>query len=73
MSVLVKATWWVAAAQPVLLGFGAVLTALNLDDVLDDIKPIESFRNLLPSGIPSGKPKNSDKKKKYKTNKELVE
>ena len=61
-----KATWWAAAAQPVLLGLGAVLTALNLDDVLDDIKPIESFRNLISSDTPD----ETVKKTKRKTKKE---
>ena len=46
LGVLVEATWWAAAAQPVLLGFGAILTALNLNEVLDDVKPIE-IRNWL--------------------------
>ena len=34
LSVIVKGTWFIAAAQPVLLSLGAVLTALN-QDVLD--------------------------------------
>ena len=46
LSVIVKATWWAAAAQPVILGFGAILTALNLDEVIDNVKPIE-VRNWL--------------------------
>ena len=29
--VMVKGAWWAAAAQPVILGLGAVLGALNLD------------------------------------------
>ena len=31
---IVKGAWWAAAVQPVILGFGAVFTAINLD-VLD--------------------------------------
>ena len=44
---LVKATWWAAAAQPVILGFGAILSALNSNEVIDDVKPIE-IKNWLP-------------------------
>ena len=40
LSVFVKGTWWAAAVQPVLIGFGAVLTAFNLD-VVEDIQPLE--------------------------------
>ena len=29
--VMVKGAWWATAAQPVMLGLGAVLGALNLD------------------------------------------
>ena len=43
--VIVKSAWWAAAVQPVILGFGAVLTALN-QDVLD-VDPIE-LKSLLP-------------------------
>ena len=28
---IVKGAWWAAAVQPVILGFGAILTALNQD------------------------------------------
>ena len=31
LTVMVKGAWWTAAAQPVILGLGAVLGALNLD------------------------------------------
>ena len=34
MIVIVKGAWWAATIQPVILGFGAILTALN-EDVLD--------------------------------------
>ena len=34
LSVMVKGTLWAAAVQPIILGFGAVLTAIN-SDVLD--------------------------------------
>ena len=67
LSVLVKATWWAAAAQPVLLGFGAILTALNLNEVLDDVKPIE-IRNWL-----SLEDTEEKKEKKKSTNKERIE
>ena len=45
LSVTVKGTFWIAAAQPVLLSLGAVLTALN-QDVLD-FHSIE-WNNILP-------------------------
>ena len=32
--VIVKGAWWATAVQPVILGFGAILTALN-EDVID--------------------------------------
>ena len=32
--VTVRGAWWAAAAQPVILGFGALLTAFN-QDILD--------------------------------------
>ena len=32
--VIAKGTWWATAIQPLILGFGAVFTALN-QDVLD--------------------------------------
>ena len=38
LSEIVNGAFWVAAIQPVLLGLGAVLTALN-EDVLD-LEPI---------------------------------
>ena len=31
LSVMVKGAWWAAATQPIILSFGALLTALNLD------------------------------------------
>ena len=34
LSVVVEGTWWAAAVQPVILGLGAVLAAIDLD-VLD--------------------------------------
>ena len=41
----VKGAWWAAAVQPVILGFGAILTALNQDGL--DVESIE-LKNLLP-------------------------
>ena len=41
LSVVVKGTWWAAAAQPVILSLGAMLAAVDLD-----LEPIE-WRNLL--------------------------
>ena len=32
LNVVVDGAWWVAAVQPIILGFGAVLTALNQDE-----------------------------------------
>ena len=34
-----KAAWWAAAVQPVLLGFGAILTTFNIDvdEALNDL------------------------------------
>ena len=29
LSVMVKGAWWAAAIQPVILGFGAILTAID--------------------------------------------
>ena len=43
--VIVKGAWWAAAAQPVLLGFGAVLTALNQNGL--DVESLE-LKQLLP-------------------------
>ena len=34
LSVIVKGAWWAAAVQPVILGFGAILSAID-SDVLD--------------------------------------
>ena len=31
LSVKVKGAWWAAAAQPVILGLGAILSAMDLD------------------------------------------
>ena len=31
LNLVVKATWWAAAAQPVILSLGAVLAAFDLD------------------------------------------
>ena len=62
MGVLVKATWWAAAAQPVILGFGAILTPLNSNEVIDDVKPIV-IKNWLPMADKEEKPKK--KKKSY--------
>ena len=47
LSVIVKGAWWSAAVQPVILGFGAILTALNQDALDVDVQPIE-WKNLLP-------------------------
>ena len=69
LSVLVKATWWAAAAQPVLLGFGAILTALNQNEVIDDVKPMQ-IRNWLPMADNEEK---KGKKKRTLTNKEIIE
>ena len=74
---LVKSTWWAAAAQPVLLGFGAILTALNLNEVLDNVKPIE-IRNWLPladkeADKETDKEEKKKKKARLKTNKETIE
>ena len=44
---IVKSAFWAAAVQPVILGLGAVFSALD-QDVLDvDIKPID-LKNFLP-------------------------
>ena len=64
-----KATWWAAAAQPVLLGFGAILTALNQNEVIDDVKPMQ-IRNWLPMADNEEK---KGKKKRTLTNKEIIE
>ena len=34
LSIVVRGSWWVAAAKPVMISLGAVLTAIN-QDVLD--------------------------------------
>ena len=41
---IVKSAWWASAMQPVLLGFGAVFTALN-QEILD-VEPIELNKGL---------------------------
>ena len=44
LSVIVKGAWWVAAAKPVILSFGAAFAVLNLDiQPLFDI----NWKNLL--------------------------
>ena len=43
--VIVKGTWWAAAVQPFILGFGAIFAALDLDVL--DVQPIDS-KNLMP-------------------------
>ena len=45
--VMVKGAWWAAAAQPVILGLGAVLGALNLD--ISDVKPITEWNVYVPT------------------------
>ena len=35
LGVMAKGTWWAAALHPVILGFGAIFTALN-EDLFDD-------------------------------------
>ena len=39
LAVTVKGAWWAAAAQPVILGLGAVMGVLNLD--IFDAQPIK--------------------------------
>ena len=46
LSVLVKSAWWAAAAQPVILGLGAVFTALNTE-VFEDLKTSFEWSNVL--------------------------
>ena len=46
LSVLVKSAWWAAAAQPVILGLGAVFTALN-SEVFEDLKTSFEWSNVL--------------------------
>ena len=41
LSLVVKATWWAAAAQPVILSLGAVLAAIDLDVLNMDAQTIE--------------------------------
>ena len=43
--VIVKGAWWAAAVHPVVLGFGAVMSAINLDVL--NLQSIE-LKNLLP-------------------------
>ena len=63
LCVIVKGTWLAAIVQPVILGFGAVLTALNQDDL--ELDPTLQFdwpwnwnkkkveeRDHIPEGIP---------------------
>ena len=38
LSVIVKGAWWAAAVQPVILGLGAMYTAIDLDVI--DVQPI---------------------------------
>ena len=48
LSTVVKGAWWVAAAQPIILSFGALFTAMNLDvqPLLDiDWKKLSIFKN----------------------------
>ena len=45
LSLIVKATWWIAATQPLILSLGAILGAINLGDL--DSQTIE-LRNWLP-------------------------
>ena len=48
LSAIAKGAWWVAAAQPIILSFGAAFAALNLDvqPFLDiDLKKLMIFRN----------------------------
>ena len=40
LSMIVECIWLAAAIQPIILGFGAILTAFN-SDVLDNVQPIE--------------------------------
>ena len=42
---MAKGTWLAAAAQPVILGLGALLGALNMDDVFDAQPIILEFVN----------------------------
>ena len=44
LTVTVKGAWWAAAVQPVILGFGAILTAFN-EDALDIELPFISLRD----------------------------
>ena len=45
--VTVQGAWWAAAAQPVILGLGAVLGTLNLD--ISDVKPITEWDYYVPT------------------------
>ena len=44
LTVTVKGAWWAAAVQPVILGFGAILTAFN-EDALDIELPFINLRD----------------------------
>ena len=41
--VIVKSAWWAAAVQPVILGFGTVLTALNQDVLNVELSELKSW------------------------------
>ena len=48
LSVIVEGAWWAATIQPIILGFGAVFTALNQDEkpLLDfDWNNLQIFKN----------------------------
>ena len=48
MSAIVKGAWWIAAAQPIILSFGAAFAALNLDLqplLATDLKNMLIFKN----------------------------
>ena len=48
LTAIAKGAWWVAAAQPIILSFGAAFAALNLDvqPLLDiDLKKLMIFKN----------------------------
>ena len=48
ITAIAKGAWWVAAAQPIILSFGAAFAALNLDvqTLIDiDLKKLMIFRN----------------------------
>ena len=56
LAVTVRGAWWAAAAQPVILGLGAVMGALNLD--IFDAQPIK-WDFYMPSFNPSSRWKTS--------------